>query len=94
MAKQKKADPKPAAPCPVSREAFHGKAPVLMIDLGDGEKHVAKFLAPAKDFSTGSFGWGVSEKFVVMIDGKPVKVQASINLAVVGSKLSEPVAAA
>lgn len=93
MAKTKKPEPKAPVPCPVSREQFHGKAAVLMIDVGDGHQQVAKFLAGPKDFSTGSFGWGVSDKFIVIVDGKPVKIQATINLTVIGSKVADPAAA-
>lgn len=72
--------------CPITRETFVAKAPVLTLDVGEDGKPVAKFLCGPKDFSTGSFGWGASEKMTLIIDGKPVKVQASINLTVVGSK--------
>ena len=40
-----------------------------------------------KQFSTGSYGWASNGKLVVKLaDGKPVRVQGSINLVVIGSK--------
>lgn len=77
--------------CPVSRKDFKQIAPSLVLDVSDdgGQRTVAKFIAAPKEFSTGSFGWGINEKMVLTIGGKPVKVQATINLTVVGSKDTE-----
>lgn len=88
MAKDKKA---PAGEekkkqCAITREDFK-KAPILTLDVTDGEGNpLAKFLCAPKDFSTGSFGWGASDKMTLTINGTLVKVQCSINLTVVASK--------
>ena len=50
---------------------------------GDG---MTLALSP-KEFSTGSYGWLSNGELVVTLpDGKPVWVQGSINLVVIGSK--------
>jgi hypothetical protein len=43
-------------------------------------------VAFVKEFSTGSFGWFLNDKFVIEVDGVPVKVQPSISLVIVGNK--------
>ena len=53
---------------------------------GDG---VSVTLSP-KEFSTGSYGWSSNGKLVVEVKGKPVRVQGSINLVVIGSKCGDP----
>ena len=45
--------------------------------------------AEPKEFSTGSFGWYLSGKATVMVDGKPVQVQVGANLTIIGSKESK-----
>jgi hypothetical protein len=42
--------------------------------------------AEPKAFATGSFGWYLSGKVSITVDGKPVSVQVGANLIVVGSK--------
>lgn len=71
-----------ATKCTISRKEFVGKAKPIVVKIGDGNQ----LMLTPKEFSTGSFGWGASEKVVLTIDGEPVKVQASINFTVVGSK--------
>jgi len=68
-------------PCPVSREDFHLKAQPLTIELGG-----VPLVAQPREFSTKSFGWYVNGKATLTVDGKPVPVQVSMNLTVVGSK--------
>lgn len=67
--------------CAVSKATFLSKAGSLSIKIGesiiDGD---------SREFSTGSFGWFVSGKATVMIDGKPVKCQVGCNVIVIGSK--------
>jgi hypothetical protein len=67
--------------CPLTAADFKAHAKALPITI-DGNAA----LVPSKEFSTGSFGWHLSEKRVVVIDGKPVTVQVSMQLVVVGSK--------
>jgi hypothetical protein len=44
------------------------------------------FIADPHEFSTGSFGWMVSRKLTVFVDGVPVTVQIGCNLTICGSK--------
>lgn len=67
--------------CPMTAAEFTKGAKALPVTI-DGQPT----LVPPKAFSTGSFGWHLSEKRVVVIDGKPVTVQVSVQLVVVGSK--------
>lgn len=67
--------------CPITSGQFTTSAKAMPVTI-DG----AAALVPTKQFSTGSFGWHLSEKRTVIIDGKPVTVQVSMQLVVVGSK--------
>ncbi len=67
--------------CPVTKEEFMEKAEPVKIDVNG-----STLWAEKKLFSTGSFGWYLSGKATVMVDGKPVQVQVGANLAVIGSK--------
>jgi hypothetical protein len=63
-------------------EEFMTKAQAMNIKLGDN----ASVIAGPKAFSTGSYGFNANGKVTVVIDGKAVTLQCSINLVVVGSK--------
>jgi hypothetical protein len=67
--------------CPLSQAQFLAKAEPLKINIQGSE-----MLAEVKAFSTGSFGWYLNGKTVVMVDGKAVSVQIGLNLTIVGSK--------
>lgn len=67
--------------CPVTREEFKTKAQPVEVVVGG-----VKMMAETKEFATGSFGWYLSGKATLMVDGKPVQVQVGANLAVIGSK--------
>lgn len=67
--------------CPVTRAEFKEKAQPIKIDVGG-----VAMIAEPKEFSTGSFGWYLSGKATLVVDGKPVQVQVGANLAVIGSK--------
>lgn len=67
--------------CAISKDEFKTHAQPLQLKV-NGQTLVAD----PKEFSTGSFGWYFSGKITVEIDGKPVQVQAGLNLTVVGSK--------
>ena len=69
------------SPCPVSQTLFLEKAEPLKIMINGQE-----MLAEVKAFSTGSFGWYLTGKATMTVDGKPIQVQVGCNLAVVGSK--------
>jgi hypothetical protein len=72
------------SPCPVTRTQFVEKAEPVRVSINGSE-----MLAEVKEFSTGSFGWYLTGKTVVTVDGKPVSVQIGMNLTVVGSKEAE-----
>ena len=87
MAKQKKAAAETPAngskrQCPISREQFLSKAPVM---LGVTVNNIP-MAAERKEFSTGSFGWYLNGKTTIEVDGQPVSVQIGMNLTVIGSK--------
>lgn len=67
--------------CPVSLKEFLSSAKPLLVEVGGRQ-----LVANPKEFSTGSFGWGTTEKIVVTVSGVPVKVQVGLNMTVVGSK--------
>lgn len=67
--------------CPLSLAQFLSKAEPLKVGINGQE-----MLAEVKAFSTGSFGWYLNGKTVIMVDGKAVSVQIGMNLTVVGSR--------
>ncbi|MCX5745226.1 MAG: hypothetical protein NT062_22305 [Proteobacteria bacterium] len=71
----------PKTSCPVTLAQFVAKAEPLKVTINGSE-----MLAEVKQFSTGSFGWYMNAKTVVMVDGKAVSVQIGMNMTVVGSK--------
>ena len=53
----------------------------------DVSANALAFTVSPKKFSTGSYGWSYNGKLNVSLpDGKLVRVQASVNLVVIGSK--------
>ena len=69
------------SPCPISKTQFLEKAePVRLVVNGN------EMLADKREFSTGSFGWYLTGKTTITVDGKPLSVQVGLNLTVVGSK--------
>jgi len=68
----------------VTREEFKSKAKAVSVQV-EG----VPLLAEPKEFSTGSFGWYLSGKATIMVDGKPVAVQVGANLTIIGSKESK-----
>ena len=68
-------------PCPLTREEFKAKAKSVSVQV-EG----VPLSAEPKEFSTGSFGWYLSGKATVVVDGKPVQVQVGANLTIIGSK--------
>ena len=67
--------------CPVTRTQFSAKAEPVRIQINGNE-----MLAEVKQFSTGSFGWYLNGKTIIVVDGKPCNVQVGLNLTLVGSK--------
>lgn len=67
--------------CPVTRAQFKEKAKAVEVVI-DG----TKMIAAAREFSTGSLGWNISNKMTIMVGDTPVTVQVGLNLTVVGSK--------
>jgi hypothetical protein len=68
-------------PCPLSKTEFMSKAEPVKIDIGG-----FAMVAEPREFSTGSFGWYLTGKATLTVDGKPLSVQVGCNMAVVGSK--------
>jgi hypothetical protein len=71
----------PKTSCPVTLSQFLEKAEPLKVNINNQD-----MLAEVKTFSTGSFGWYMNAKTVIMIDGKAVSVQIGMNMTIVGSK--------
>jgi hypothetical protein len=69
---------------PLSKTQFIDKAEPVKVAINGVE-----LVADKREFSTGSFGWYYNGKVTIMVDGKPLSVQAGINLTVVGSKEAE-----
>lgn len=67
--------------CPVTQKEFMAKAGPVTLEVAG-----SSLVGNVKAFSTGSFGWYVTGKAVIMVDGKPLSVQIGANLTVVGSK--------
>jgi hypothetical protein len=65
----------------VTREEFKAKAKSVSVSV-EG----VPLTAEPKEFSTGSFGWYLSGKATIVVDGKPVQVQVGANLTIIGSK--------
>jgi len=88
--------------CAISRADFEEAAKAMLLSITggnvpEGERvalavgvshHKDKDGNPQFGFSTGSFGWGASDKITIVVGGVPLKVQASVNLTVVNSKES------
>jgi len=73
--------PRPKTECPISRSEFRqGARPVTVTING------VPMLAAVKEFSTDSFGWYLSGKVMVEVNGIAVPVQIGINLTCIGSK--------
>ena len=70
-----------AKQCNISRSEFKEAAKPIKIDINGMPMH-----AMVKEFSTGSFGWYLGGKSSIEVGGKPVNVQISMNVTVVGSK--------
>ena len=69
------------SPCPLTREEFKAKAKSVSV-----QDEGVPLSAEPKEFSTGSFGWYLSGKATVVVDGKPGQVQVGANLTIIGSK--------
>jgi len=67
--------------CMITREKFMENATPLTLSVAGRQE-----ILTVKEFSTRSFGWSFNGKIVIEVDGIPLKVQANINLVVVGSR--------
>lgn len=72
----------PKTVCALTKKQFAEKAQTLTIKVGAD----SMIDAEPREFSSGSFGWFVSGKAIIQIDGKPVKCQVGCNVIVIGSK--------
>lgn len=68
--------------CPITREQFRSKSS----SIASMDVHGTECRAKAMEFSTGSFGWNLSGKIKVIIDGEEMMAQVSGNVVVIGSK--------
>jgi hypothetical protein len=75
--------------CTVTRDEFNTNAKALEVVIDGGRQ-----IAMAREFSTGSLGWGVSTKITLMVNGKAVVCQvvlallrSGLSLRAVGRKL-------
>lgn len=85
MAKNKPAtdgDKKPKKVAPISLDDFAKKAKPVGVAI-DGVPMAAIVKAP---MSTGSYGWNLTNKSVITVDGVAVPVQIGMNITVIGSK--------
>jgi hypothetical protein len=67
--------------CPISKAMFQAQAKAITVVI-DGKPYVAQM----KEFSSGSFGWNVSDKVTLEIGGTPVRCQIGLNITAIGSK--------
>ena len=71
------------AECPLTKaelETFANGNATLVVDIGG-----TLIECSARKFSTGSYGFGGNGKVPVTVAGRTVKLQASLNLAIIGS---------
>ena len=78
--KKPKNEEKKKAECPLSR-VEHAKSKNIVIAI-DGKE----FVAQPREFSTGSFGYGLSDKVTILHGDVPVRYQVSVNITAIGSK--------
>ena len=71
----------PKTVCPISREQFVANAKPLEVVING-----VPMTAEAKEFSSGSLGWNISDKITVEIGGKAVKCQVGLNVTLIASK--------
>lgn len=71
----------PKTTCPVTKAEFKAHAKPVKVEVAGNT-----MFAELKEFTTGSFGWYLSGKATIEVDGKPVQVQVGANLTVIGSK--------
>lgn len=67
--------------CSLTKVEFMGNAKGMPVQVGG-----QTIYAMPKEFSTGSFGWFLTGKIALEVNGKTVMVQCGMNLAVIGSK--------
>lgn len=71
--------------CKISRAEFATRAARAKVTVEyEGKTYV--FNAEPKEFASGSFGWNVSDKAVLTLDGRDVKCQIGLNITAIGSK--------
>jgi hypothetical protein len=71
--------------CPLTRQDFREKAVDLPVDIAG-----VRGQALVREFSTGSFGWYLSQRISVQVGGVRVPVQIGLTLTVVNSKEAVP----
>lgn len=89
MAKDKaKTDETKAPKCKISRDQFNKEAPrFLTLTISDDKGNpLGTLTAGMKNFESGSVGYYVGDKITLVIAGEACKLQAGVNLTLVGSK--------
>lgn len=66
---------------PLTRKQFLEQAQPIEVSLAG-----TPVLAEVKEFSTGSVGWYYSGKTAIRVSERPVNVQVSVTVTVIGSK--------
>ena len=67
--------------CLISRKDFQSLARPMLVKIGDGS-----LLADVTFFATGSFGWRISGKTMLVMKGAAIPVQVNMSAVVIGSK--------
>jgi hypothetical protein len=80
MANEKKA-PKAKTVCPISKARFMEKAAPLKVSVAE-----QGLIGTPKEFSTGSYGWYITGKVAVVVDGVTVMAQFGGQATLIGSK--------
>lgn len=67
--------------CAVTRKQWADDAPQTIVITVNG----TTIAAGKRDFSSGSFGFYVNEKIIIMVGDTPVKFQCNLNMTAVNS---------
>lgn len=67
--------------CPITREEFRTHAKAIPVVING-----VSYNAEPDEFSTGSFGFKISQKLTITVAGKPVRFQCGLNITAIASK--------
>lgn len=74
-----------ATVCTISRSEFAAKAKPIKLTLECDGKVYTQYVQ-VHEFTSGSLGWSLSDKFTPCLDGRDVKCQVGLNITAIGSK--------